>query len=185
MVGATPVTVHSRSNQIVSPGHQQYRTSYSSPVKVSATLKPVITPDQSQKSSPFGARSAYKKQSSAMISKLPLSNDDDEDDDEDDDDDEDGSHRFKAFHEEKWTFRYKELLEYHKDNGHAAVPHTFPKNPQLARWYVTLSTSTVVGLRAHFPVADPSCLTHCSKLRSTTSPRITQGQAAASSIQTA
>jgi Helicase associated domain len=139
MVGATPIAVHSRSNQIVSSGHQQYRTSYSSPVKMSATLKAVITPDQSLKSSPFGVRPVYKKQSSAAIAKLPLSND--EDDDEDDDEDEDGSHRFKAFHEEKWTFRYKELLEYHKDHGHAAVPHTFPKNPQLARWYVTLSTS--------------------------------------------
>lgn len=42
--------------------------------------------------------------------------------------------RFKPFHEEKWTLRYKELLQFHQENGHAAVPHTYPKNPQLARW---------------------------------------------------
>ncbi|CAB9523927.1 helicase [Seminavis robusta] len=44
------------------------------------------------------------------------------------------SQRFKPFHEEKWSLRYKELLEFHKANGHAGVPHTYPKNPQLARW---------------------------------------------------
>lgn len=162
MVGATPTAVHSRSNQIVSPpgGPQQYRASYSSPVKMPATLKPVITPDQALKPSPFGVRPAYKKQSRAMIAKLPLSNDDEEDDEEDDDEDDDGSHRFKAFHEEKWTFRYKELLEYHKENGHAAVPHTFPKNPQLARWYVRLSASAVAKRKDAFLVADHSaCLT--------------------------
>jgi hypothetical protein len=43
-------------------------------------------------------------------------------------------HRFKPFHEEKWSLRYKELLEFHDEHRHAAVPHTYPKNPQLARW---------------------------------------------------
>ena len=42
--------------------------------------------------------------------------------------------RFKPFHEEKWTQRYQELLEFRRENGHSAVPHTYPKNPQLARW---------------------------------------------------
>lgn len=42
--------------------------------------------------------------------------------------------RFKPFHEEKWTIRYKELLLYQQENGHAAVPHTYPRNQQLARW---------------------------------------------------
>ena len=42
--------------------------------------------------------------------------------------------RFKPFHEEKWSLRYKELLEFHKEFNHSAVPHTYPKNPQLARW---------------------------------------------------
>ena len=42
--------------------------------------------------------------------------------------------RFKPFHEEKWTHRYKELLEFRRAFGHSAVPHTYPKNPQLARW---------------------------------------------------
>lgn len=42
--------------------------------------------------------------------------------------------RFKHFHEEKWNVRYKELLIFRKENGHAAVPHSYPKNPQLSRW---------------------------------------------------
>lgn len=46
----------------------------------------------------------------------------------------DNDSRFKPFHEEKWSARYKELLGFHKEHGHAAVPHTYPKNPQLARW---------------------------------------------------
>lgn len=55
-------------------------------------------------------------------------------DDDDDDDDEFNQHRFKPFHEEKWSLRYKELLDFHREHGHAAVPHTYPANPQLARW---------------------------------------------------
>ena len=46
----------------------------------------------------------------------------------------DDQNRFKPFHEEKWSVRYKELIEFHKEHGHAAVPHSYPKNPQLARW---------------------------------------------------
>lgn len=42
--------------------------------------------------------------------------------------------RFKPFHEEKWALRYKELIDFHQENGHSAVPHTYPPNPQLARW---------------------------------------------------
>jgi hypothetical protein len=42
--------------------------------------------------------------------------------------------RFKPFHEEKWALRYKELLQFYGTHGHAAVPHTYPRNPQLARW---------------------------------------------------
>jgi Helicase associated domain len=57
-----------------------------------------------------------------------------DDDDDDDEDDESGTNRFKPFHEEKWTSRYKELLAFHQLHGHAAVPHTYPANPQLARW---------------------------------------------------
>jgi len=51
-----------------------------------------------------------------------------------DSEDELNEQRFKPFHEEKWALRYKELLAFHKENGHAAVPHTYPPNPQLARW---------------------------------------------------
>jgi Helicase associated domain len=43
-------------------------------------------------------------------------------------------HRFKPFHEEKWSVRYKELQMFHQEHGHAAVPHTYPRNQQLARW---------------------------------------------------
>lgn len=42
--------------------------------------------------------------------------------------------RFKPFHEEKWNQRYKELLVFHSQHGHVAVPHTYPPNQQLARW---------------------------------------------------
>lgn len=56
------------------------------------------------------------------------------DNDDDEDDNELDQHRFKPFHEEKWTVRYKELLDFHTRHGHAAVPHTYPSNPQLARW---------------------------------------------------
>lgn len=72
-----------------------------------------------------------KKVSAATATKKGKST---EDEDEDDDDDELNQHRFKPFHEEKWSLRYKELLEFHKHHGHAAVPHTYPANPQLARW---------------------------------------------------
>jgi Helicase associated domain len=44
------------------------------------------------------------------------------------------SQRFKPFHEEKWSVRYKELLQFHQEHEHSAVPHTYPPNPQLARW---------------------------------------------------
>ena len=43
-------------------------------------------------------------------------------------------HRFKPFHEEKWNQRYKELVVFHTEHGHVAVPHTYPPNQQLARW---------------------------------------------------
>jgi hypothetical protein len=50
------------------------------------------------------------------------------------DDDVSTLHRFKPFHEEKWSIRYRELQIFHREHGHAAVPHTYPKNQQLARW---------------------------------------------------
>ena len=56
-----------------------------------------------------------------------LSHDDEEEEDE-------GDSRFKPFHEEKWSHRYKELMHFHQEHGHAAVPHTYPPNLQLARW---------------------------------------------------
>jgi hypothetical protein len=67
----------------------------------------------------------------------PFDGDYDEDDDAEDDIDAIASaqdHRFKPFHEEKWAQRYKELLVFFRENGHVAVPHTYPPNQQLARW---------------------------------------------------
>jgi hypothetical protein len=140
MVGPTPSMIQSLNGHIMKSSKiaTQYGTSYSSPIKFPVTLHSIVTPDQSVKSSPFGSRLAEKKRKT-LISKLPLSNDDDEEDEDDEDDDldiddEDPELRFKAYHEEKWTFRYKELLEYYREHGHAAVPHTYQKNLQLARW---------------------------------------------------
>jgi hypothetical protein len=44
------------------------------------------------------------------------------------------SQRFKPFHEEKWSARLKELMQYRQDHGDCLVPHTYSPNPQLARW---------------------------------------------------
>ena len=42
--------------------------------------------------------------------------------------------RFKQFHEDRWDYTLSEMLEFREANGHCLVPHTFPANPQLARW---------------------------------------------------
>ena len=42
--------------------------------------------------------------------------------------------RFKPFHEEKWGQRLDEIRLFRKQHGHCLVPHTYPLNPQLARW---------------------------------------------------
>lgn len=82
-----------------------------------------------------------KQKLSTMATSLPstapitsLSMNESYDDSQEDGGEDDNNHRFKPFHEEKWSLRYKELLEFHKQHGHAAVPHTYPPNPQLARW---------------------------------------------------
>lgn len=94
-----------------------------------------ITPLQLSSSKP-SLGSVANSSTLAMAAPIKSLNETTLNEDDDDDDDEDGedSNRFKPFHEEKWTLRYKELLEFHKKHGHAAVPHTFPENPQLARW---------------------------------------------------
>ena len=53
---------------------------------------------------------------------------------DDEEEDEEGDSRFKPFHEEKWSLRYKELVAFHREHGHSSVPHTYPPNLQLARW---------------------------------------------------
>lgn len=71
----------------------------------------------------------------ALTSSFSLSSDRNSALEEADGDNEDAdSQRFKRFHEEKWSHRYKELLAFHREFSHSAVPHTFPRNPQLARW---------------------------------------------------
>lgn len=42
--------------------------------------------------------------------------------------------RFKPFHEERWDQKLLELRVFRKRHGHCLVPHTYPPNPQLARW---------------------------------------------------
>ena len=67
--------------------------------------------------------------------------------------------RFKQFHEDRWDYMLSEMLEFREANGHCLVPHTFPANPQLARWvkrqrrqYKLMNdgkTSTMTKERAH------------------------------------
>lgn len=47
---------------------------------------------------------------------------------------EDSKTRFKPFHEERWDQKLLELRTFRKRHGHSLVPHTYPPNPQLARW---------------------------------------------------
>lgn len=44
------------------------------------------------------------------------------------------SNFFRAYQAEQWTQRYEELCEYVKVHGNCQVPHTYTKNPALARW---------------------------------------------------
>ena len=82
---------------------------------------------------------------------------DNEDNDEDADDDDDDEmslsflasnqdSRFKPFHSEKWNIRYKELLYFFEQHGHAAVPHTYKPNEQLARWVKVRSIKQVLSI---------------------------------------
>lgn len=50
--------------------------------------------------------------------------------------DEQGSdgNRFKPFHEEKWSLRFRELLIFRDEHGHSAVPHTYPKVSHWKSW---------------------------------------------------
>jgi hypothetical protein len=42
--------------------------------------------------------------------------------------------RFRPYQAEQWTVKFAELLEFKEQKGHCCVPHTFEKNPALARW---------------------------------------------------
>ena len=48
--------------------------------------------------------------------------------------DEPRSKVFKPFHQDRWSDRLQELRNYCVQNGQCLVPHTYPPNPQLARW---------------------------------------------------
>ena len=41
---------------------------------------------------------------------------------------------FRSYQAEQWTQRFEELCNFVRDNGNCQVPHTFTKNPALARW---------------------------------------------------
>jgi len=43
-------------------------------------------------------------------------------------------HRFKPSDEKKWNRRFKEFLEFVRENGHGIVPHSYQTNPHLASW---------------------------------------------------
>ena len=47
---------------------------------------------------------------------------------------ESSSNKFKPFQIDNWNKRYSELLLFFQTYGHVHVPHTYPQNPQLARW---------------------------------------------------
>ncbi|KAL3928067.1 MAG: hypothetical protein SGBAC_012807 [Bacillariaceae sp.] len=49
-------------------------------------------------------------------------------------DDSEDDTRFKRFQNTQWSQKFQELLAFRKENGHCQVPHTWPPNPQLARW---------------------------------------------------
>ena len=36
--------------------------------------------------------------------------------------------------DEVWEARFSQLLDFHKQNGHALVPYDYPQNPKLGRW---------------------------------------------------
>ncbi|MFK7826445.1 MAG: helicase associated domain-containing protein [Oligoflexales bacterium] len=42
--------------------------------------------------------------------------------------------RFKSFQIDSWNTRYNELIQFYQAYQHVNVPHTYPANPQLARW---------------------------------------------------
>jgi hypothetical protein len=124
---ALPTTFDGPSTSAAKVSPVSYtKASVQIPTKIMSSPNPV-TSHTPVLSSPAGVSPAGV--SPDGVSK-PCLRDDDEDEDEEGLD----QHRFKPFHEEKWTLRYKELLEFHQEHGHAAVPHTYPRNPQLARW---------------------------------------------------
>jgi len=98
-------------------------------------FKPILTapisPDRSPTAVTSFPQSPPRAPPQVSLRKPPL---DSESVAEGDDEDDDDQQRFKKFHEEKWSVRYNELLLFLREHGHAAVPHTYPANPQLARW---------------------------------------------------
>jgi len=52
--------------------------------------------------------------------------------DEDDDNSEDI--RFRRYQNNQWNSKFEELMDFKTVTGHCQVPHSWPSNPQLARW---------------------------------------------------
>mmetsp|Transcript_2659 Transcript_2659/g.3932 ORF Transcript_2659/g.3932 Transcript_2659/m.3932 type:complete len:367 (+) Transcript_2659:92-1192(+) len=42
--------------------------------------------------------------------------------------------KFRPYQAEKWQERFDELIEFRKQHKNCLVPHTYPANPELARW---------------------------------------------------
>lgn len=42
--------------------------------------------------------------------------------------------KFRPYQAEKWQERFDELLEFRRKHNNCLVPHTYPSNPELARW---------------------------------------------------
>jgi hypothetical protein len=119
-----PTPIHSNANMMV----------VTPPISVETTLSAVdVTPTNIfQTTTAPNSRAADNED---------CNDDGDENDDDDDDDNmslsflaSNQDSRFKPFHSEKWNIRYKELLYFFEQHGHAAVPHTYKPNEQLARW---------------------------------------------------
>jgi hypothetical protein len=44
------------------------------------------------------------------------------------------SKRSRKYQNCQWNERYQELLQFHRQNGHLYVPHSYPPNQKLAQW---------------------------------------------------
>ncbi|CAJ1970394.1 unnamed protein product [Cylindrotheca closterium] len=48
--------------------------------------------------------------------------------------DEESAARFRPYQEKQWRDQFQKLIQYKLKNGHCCVPHSYSKDPILARW---------------------------------------------------